>query len=271
MTFKYIEQSNANGSEATSTEKKEEKTDPEPEKKEIATADKIYDVTDMIREAQENGAGLVNAEDFEVVESNDTRLLYNFDKFVTTLDKTIVLRPKQSVGDKYDNRVNEYYAVSARALMEQALKKEGFSRSEEIDDTDEPGVVYRYFMNEDGYACEADAFRWVLTCGHESWISEERLNLLTNLADAYNEKNNDSNILYISAKIEDIKDSATEPYQVIKAKGRGSYNLWFYRKGKDGSWEFVASGPNNITCRRFEKTDDVKKAFNGIDTGCVER
>lgn len=172
---------------------------------------------------------------------------------------------------KFENRVtkNSAFQSELNAKMKEYGLSEKAMKDGMMDGMIGDGEI-KTFASDDGYFCKAStAGSFNLSCGHQSWISEERLALVKELAKAYvasNEKEDD--VLFVTALPSDIKTSKSGNYQVISGTVSNGAGV-FYRKGTDGEWKYVTGGHVGPDCSIFN-TDELKEAFEGytcFDTG----
>lgn len=252
------------GGSSQTADKPEEK----PEEKKLTDEDitaKINEIFDDVK--KEFTAEKLSVSDFEVTASS---MIYSFKPgYATDADKAMTFGPAKLVlNTKKYTESSSVDMIAAHSIYKKVLTSKGFTESDALDGVEEVGVgEYKYFVDENGYACEYQVYGWSLSCGHKNWLSEEKEKLATGLLDAH--KKVSAEVTYVGVNKDDIKDSKNSPYQTLLAYGMNGYE-WFYRKGTDGEWVYVLGGNGIPLCKDFQKTEDMKKAFEGVETGCLE-
>lgn len=252
------------GGSSKTADKPEEK----PEEKKLTDEDitaKINEVFDEVK--KEFTAEKLSVSDFEITTGG---LVYSFKSgYATDADKAMTFGPTKLVLNtkKYADS-SSVDMIAAHSIYKKVLTNKGFTESDALKGVDVVGGgEYMYYVDESGYACEYLAYGWTLSCGHKNWLSEEKKKLVTALLDA--RKKVYAGSVYIHANTDEIKDSKNSPYQTLLAGVMDGYE-WYYRKGTDGEWVYVLGGNGIPLCKDFQKTEDMKKAFEGVETGCLE-
>ena len=98
-------------------------------------------------------------------------------------------------------------------------------------------------------------------CGHISWLSEERIALVNELAKAVMDADKGYGVGMIMAEADRIKDSEFKPYQTLQASFYGAAGL-FYRTSSEAEWRFFTATQAALPCSDYD-TDDLRKAYAG--------
>ncbi len=116
----------------------------------------------------------------------------------------------------------------------------------------------QYINKSTGVLCAISQAVSYITCGNTSWLSEEYVSLLNNLAEAYKEKQKSYPIFIMRNKAE-IKNSTVSPYQTITVVFGNAAQL-FYRASNTSKWVYFTATQNTIGCDRYN-TQDLKNAY----------
>lgn len=203
---------------------------------------------------------LAAGEPFELEKEYDSNVTYEFaDGYSTNLEATFGFMFAMESSDKH-LKITEREALKSKmsaVLGVYGLKPSKFVDSARIgDDTD-------YFTSDDGYICEytAATLPLIFDCGHNSWLSEEKKNLVKSLADAYKVSGIKDGVVYVDADPENIVTTEDGKYQRIMAYLSGAAGL-FYRE-TEGEWKFLKATQQATDCGWFD-TDELKAAFAGM-------
>ena len=121
----------------------------------------------------------------------------------------------------------------------------------------------QYIDEETGVICGtvSSGIPFIITCGHTSWITTEKLAFVNSLAEAYYEKMQKYPDA-LNASKSDIVDSVFEPYQRLIASMPDAGAV-FYRSSPTASWVFFAAGQAAPTCAEYAKDTGARRAFQG--------
>ena len=135
-------------------------------------------------------------------------------------------------------------------VMTKKLKELGFTSYK----IDVMGAENEYINSQTGIICNSVShIPYHVVCGHTSWISEEKLSLVRDLAKA-------ADLSYTDADPADITDSSVAPYQRLYAGVSNAVGL-FYRTSPDSELIFIGGTQEAVSCDEFDA--EARKAFAG--------
>ncbi|MBR3164246.1 hypothetical protein IKF15_03005 [Candidatus Saccharibacteria bacterium] len=261
-----IKMNNAGSGSGVATEK-EVATISEAEQKKIVDADAGAEVRALVKEVSEELSGFLEKKglNYWIPKTFDETVpVYKFD------DVAVRTSLERSYGLMADNARLEQIAMAEDgigAFVKKSLKEKGFTEYAKEED----GFISpdEFFNKESEILCSVDgqSFSWNMSCGHISWISEERKELVNALAEALKKdedygKMEESQFseVYIGADAEDIENGAGEYQRLVGAVDNAAGVFW--RKDKDSEWNLFTVTQNGASCDEY-KTADLKKAFKG--------
>ena len=148
----------------------------------------------------------------------------------------------------------------SNALVEK-LEDEGFVEFEKAQ-TYPAGPSY---INEDtGITCYVGGgLPFGVACGYYKWVSDETVELVNELADAYKESEG-KYPRYLGVHADDdykITDSEVSPYQKLMARFENAAAL-FYRTSKTANWKYFTGTQAVLSCSDYN-TKELKNAYSG--------
>ncbi len=120
-----------------------------------------------------------------------------------------------------------------------------------------------YINKETGVVCLGDGLPFTLVCGYYKWVSDETIELVNDLADAYKEKEG-KYPHYLGVYADDdyrITDSEISPYQKLMAKFENAAAL-FYRTSETADWKYFTGTQAVLSCSDYN-TKELKNAYSG--------
>ncbi len=204
-------------------------------------------------------------------ESYDAQsVTYEYEKgYSTALEwsfgyRMLGLDSKPETMSDFDKRItnNTDFKNELRSLM----KKYGLVEHEIADGGNFEEGKYLFYMSDDGYLCDySSSGFFYISCGHTSWISEEKKTLMKELTDVYvasGMTTREGNTpIYMDASSDDVAYNKGKTYQILTV-ALSNAGADFYRKGTDGEWKFAFGGQVGPGCSEFN-TDELKEAFEG--------
>lgn len=148
-------------------------------------------------------------------------------------------------------------------LFINTLSQLGFVKNEGINSSPLINGINDYINHDNGVVCGFSAMK--VTCAHESWISDEAIEIANKLANAYHEKT-ESYPYILNTSLINIEDSEIAPYQKLLIPSDNAMAL-FYRSQPSEEWNYFTSTQGFIPCSDFN-TSEIKNAFSG--TQCVD-
>ena len=156
---------------------------------------------------------------------------------------------------------NDYDSIDSEEQLNifiSTLSKLGFIKNDEIDSSPMINELYDYINRNNGVACSLSGVR--VTCAHESWVSNETIELANELADAYYAKKGAFPYTLDTNSI-NITDSEIPTYQKMMIPSGNAMAL-FYRTPNSDEWQYFTSTQFLIPCEEYN-TADLKNAFAG--------
>lgn len=198
-------------------------------------------------------------------------VLYEFEKgYSTGLDWSFGFE-LSPVNSSNSNSIKEFASkvtenASFKSDLTAAMKKHGLSESNLLDGGAFQEFNYAYYKSDDGYLCVYSiSGMFYMSCGHTSWISEEKKELVKELTDKFVEGMNIQRTegvpIYLNASPDNIASNKSNTYQILSASVSDA-GVMFYRKGKDGEWKYAFGGQQAPDCDQY--TGELKEAFEGM-------
>jgi hypothetical protein len=211
----------------------------------------------MIKFADENGSEYVLDQRYD-----DNPPSYDFEEgYSTSLEASFGLSFRIEPTERHFEleEKNDLDGKVRTILENHGLKKTASSAAGYVGEVD-------YYSSEDGYICvfTPESSPLYLDCGHTSWLSQAKKDLVKQLADAYKRGVETSYaVVYVDADPEEIETSPNGEYQRIYG-GLDNAGVLFYRKGSDGEWKYFTATQQALGCDQYD-TDELKAAFEGRD------
>ena len=148
--------------------------------------------------------------------------------------------------------------------LEAILAKYGFKQDAAADNNS------GYYKDSHGSICAVDTSGAIfISCGHESWLSEENRALVKAIWPDYKAKTKNTMIV-LNAKVADIKNSSISGYQRLGVDehyisiGVGDVALFYKKDG--GTWQYFTNAQTIMSCKYYK--GDIAKAF--ADDYCLD-
>lgn len=211
----------------------------------------------LIKFANESGSDYVLDQRYD-----DNPPSYDFEEgYSTSLESSFGLSFRIEPSERHFEleEKNDLDGKVRTILENHGLKKTASSAAGYVGEVD-------YYSSEDGYICvfTPESSPLYLDCGHTSWLSQAKKDLVKQLADAYKRDVETSYaVVYVDADPEEIETSPNGEYQRIYG-GLDNAGVLFYRKGSDGEWKYFTATQQALGCDQYD-TDELKAAFEGRD------
>ena len=232
------------------------------------TAETTKKVKDMIVDVRVMLIKMAEGEDYTLNQRyDDNTPTYEFQEgYATGLESSFGLTFYIEPSQRHDQVTEKN---NLKASVETILKKYGLSKTE-VTDPGRYGDVAHY-KSDDGYICVAmfGGMPFYLDCGHTSWLSDTKKELVKKLADVYKASlEGERSVIYIDADPENIETATGGEYQRIQVSLGDAAGL-FYRKGAEGEWKFFTATQQFLDCSAYD-TDELKAAYEGVDCYDIE-
>lgn len=156
-----------------------------------------------------------------------------------------------------DSKIEERWGALQAALVKE-LSRNGFAKYDYG-----TMAVTEYINEQRGIVCGIDDSSLLdsgVECASVNWYDVDDLDLINDLAEAYNRKTGEEPY-YIGVNKDKIEDSGYEQYQKLIVSFAGAMGQ-FYRVSPDSEWVFFRGGQDAPLCSEFN-TEDLKRAFVG--------
>lgn len=139
------------------------------------------------------------------------------------------------------------------------LESLGFVKNEQLSN---PVGSDSFLDSKNNIFCDtSNSSPFIVACGYYKWVTDEKIALINQLAEAYKRKEGKLPYSISITKNNIIKDSNVSPYQNLWVNGGGAA-LLFYRTSPSAEWQFFTGAQGLLSCSKYN-TQDLKNAFAG--------